>query len=111
MRRSPRSARRSCWGRDVDALEAPSRAVVDRLAIDDVEDVAARVLEPRDFHVPGNMQISLQLHARHVAVFEAHAFGFERTYFAFHVIDGPRKKKTEARGPPFLDRDGDRVDQ
>ena len=46
------------------------------LSIDDVENIAIRILEPGDFHVAANVNISLSGHARHIVMLERDALGF-----------------------------------
>jgi hypothetical protein len=43
------------------------------LLVNDVEDVAIRILEPSDFHLTSNMNITLSPHVRHVIVFKRDA--------------------------------------
>ena len=69
----------------------------EELAIHDTEDVAVRVLEPGNLQVlaVGDVQVALQLQARHVVVLEGDALRFQRAHFALDVVDRPG----DARSP------------
>jgi dihydroorotate dehydrogenase len=45
------------------------------LSIDDIEDVAIRVFEPRDLHIASNVNIAISSHPWHIIMFECDTFG------------------------------------
>ena len=56
------------------------------LSVNDVEYVAIRVLEPRDFHVAGDVNIALSGHVRHIVVFESDALVLEFSHDTLYIL-------------------------
>jgi hypothetical protein len=56
------------------------------LSVNDVEYVAIRVLEPRDFHVAGDVNIVLSGHVRHIVVFESDALVLEFSHDTLYIL-------------------------
>src|SRR5207247_6159341 len=55
-------------------------------SVDEVEDVAVRILEPRDLDVSEDVNVAFELRAGHVVVLEAHALGLQLTHDGFHFV-------------------------